>query len=164
MEVISRGRMSNQRRILLEDHRRRATRARRKRKRREIFTNALDKRNKGSKKRYPKPPSWARQACWPSKQALGPSAPTKGLLYLQNIYKIPTNNPFITLCLRCPVYLPLLSNLRLWGTMTRLAVFIPPSTSLVLALQTTANASSEIVSQPDIHHHHHHHLQHNTSG
>lgn len=57
MEVISCGRMSNQRRILLEDHRRRATRAKRKRKRREIFTNALDKRNKGSKNDIPNLPA-----------------------------------------------------------------------------------------------------------
>lgn len=135
----------------------------RKRKRREIFTNAHHKRNKGSKKRRPKPPSWARQACWPSKQALGPSAPTKSLLYLQNIYKIPANNPFITLCLRCPVYLPLLS-VSVSGDDDSLGVFIPPSTSLVLAIQTTANASSQIVSQPDIYHHHRDDLRHDTSG
>lgn len=58
---------------------------------------------------YPKLPIEPCQARRPTKQALGPSAPTKSLLYLQNIYKIPANNPFITLCLCCPVYLPLLS-------------------------------------------------------
>lgn len=37
-----------------------------------------------------------RQACWPSRRTLGPSAPAKSLSNLPNIYKIPANDPFIT--------------------------------------------------------------------
>lgn len=141
MEVISRRRMSNQRRILLEDHGSgRRVRRESAKKARDIHKCAAS-RNKGSKKRYPKPPSWARQACWPSKQALGPSAPTKGLLYLQNIYKIPANNPLITLCLHCPVYLSLLS-VPAEDNSAR-CFYYPVNESRALALLNTVNASSQ---------------------
>lgn len=45
-----------------------------------------------------------RQACWPSRRTLGPSAPAKSLSNLPNIYKIPANDPFITVQHRRRVY------------------------------------------------------------
>lgn len=45
-----------------------------------------------------------RQACWPSRRTLGPSAPAKSLSNLPNIYKIPANDPFITVQHRHRVY------------------------------------------------------------
>lgn len=127
MEVISCSRMSNQSRILLEDHRTAAECCcvcvcvgKKMKKAREIqkYMQRERERKKESENDIPNYPSCLAKPCWPTKQTLGPSAPAKSLSYLPNIYKIPANNPFITLCLCSSVYLPPLLapslHLHLW--------------------------------------------------
>lgn len=139
MEVISCSRMSNQRRILLEDHST-GQRVWKKAKRREIFRNTCSTRKKGSKNDIPNyPSSLAKLAGQPNKHLVH-LRPPRASCTSKTFTKYPLTTHSL-LFVSAVLFISLFSQSPSLVRIT-LVVFLSLSMNLMFTLKSTVNVSS----------------------